>query len=66
MTAPLTEEIQSLAQAGSEVWQVNEVDADFDDETGRTGLRIDASIEAAAAGVVMFSLSFQATILAAL
>jgi len=51
---------------GWEAWAVHEVDADFDDETGRTELRIEAEVQAAGRRVGMNSISFQATILAAL
>ena len=55
------------AQAdGWEAWSVNETDADFDDETGRTQLRIEAQVTVFGRRATMTSVSYQATILAAL
>jgi hypothetical protein len=47
-------------------WRVTNVDADFDDESGRTELRIEAAVRVRGAGVELPGIAFQATILAAL
>ncbi len=47
-------------------WSVTDVDADFDDESARTQLRIEANIEVFGMNVNINSFAFQATILAAL
>lgn len=47
-------------------WQVTNADADFDDESGRTELRIDAEVRVRGTGVELPGIAFQATILAAL
>jgi hypothetical protein len=57
---------QFVRADGWEAWLVNEVDADFDDETGRTRLRVEAEVQAWGRQVVMIAVSYQATILAAL
>jgi hypothetical protein len=48
------------------MWRVTDVDADFDDESARTRLRIEARIDVSGVQVQMQSISFQATIVAAL
>ena len=64
--APNGIEIQGREANNYQVWVVNEVDADFDDETGQTQLRIEVEVHASGLAVVIKSISFQATILAAL
>jgi hypothetical protein len=47
-------------------WRVINVDADFDDETGRTKLSIEAEIELSFSRATLETIAFQATILAAI
>ena len=47
-------------------WQVTDVDADFDDESGRVELRIEAVVRARGMTIELQGIAFQTTILAAL
>jgi hypothetical protein len=48
------------------VWRVTNVDADFDDDAGKTQLRIEARVEVFGTQASIQSIAFEATILAAL
>jgi hypothetical protein len=66
IATPNAIEIQGRDANTWEMWVVNEVDADFDDETGQTQLRIEVEVQGGGAAVVINSISFQVTVLAAL